>query len=247
MRIIPVIDLLDGLVVHAIKGHRQYYQPVKSALCDSQDPAAIARAFRDRLKLSEIYIADLNAIQSAGRSNHKNVIENLVRRERLRIILDAGVSDIENARAWLDLGIHKIVIASETLREWNVLHSFPAAIAGDRLVFSLDLRAGIILSQCPALAAMKPMEALNHLDSSGWQQIILLDLNRVGSEEGADDILATGALSAFPEMQFMVGGGISNPDQLNELHAKGVSGVLIATAFHRGMIRAEHFSSLLET
>jgi phosphoribosylformimino-5-aminoimidazole carboxamide ribotide isomerase len=243
MRIIPVIDLLDGHVVHAIKGERQYYQPVKSVLCNSHDPIAIARAFRDQLGLCEIYIADLNAIQNAGRDNHKEVLEILARRERINIILDAGVCDIETARTWFDLGIHKIIIGSETLREWDALHRIPVAIASDRLVFSLDLRAGNILSQCPALAAMEPMEALEHLHSAGWMEIVLLDLKRVGSEAGADDILAAGAHSAFPELRLLIGGGLSNPEQLVELEAKGIAGVLAATAFHRGIIRAEHISA----
>jgi phosphoribosylformimino-5-aminoimidazole carboxamide ribotide isomerase len=246
MRIIPVIDLLDGRVVHAVKGERQYYQPVKSFLCNSHDPIAIARAFRDQLGLHEIYIADLDAIQNAGRSNHKGVLENLARRERINIIRDAGASNIENARAWLDLGIRKIIIGSETLREWDALHNLPSAIDPNRLVFSLDLRAGNILSLCPALAALEPMAAIKHLHSAGWQEIILLDLKRVGSEAGADDTLATGAYSAFPELRLLIGGGISNPEQLVELEAKGISGVLVATAFHRGIIRSEHISALIK-
>jgi phosphoribosylformimino-5-aminoimidazole carboxamide ribotide isomerase len=245
MRIIPVIDLLDGCVVHAVKGERQYYQPVKSVLCNSHDPIAIAGAFRDQLGLHEIYIADLDAIQNAGHSSHKKAIEILARREGIHIILDAGVSNIDDARAWLDLGIRKIIIGSETLREWDALHNLQAAIAPDRLIFSLDLRGGTILSQCPLLAALKPMEALKRLCSSGWLEILLLDLKRVGSEAGADDILATGAHSAFPELSLLTGGGISNPEQLAELGAKGIAGVLVATAFHRGTIRAEHISNLL--
>jgi phosphoribosylformimino-5-aminoimidazole carboxamide ribotide isomerase len=213
-------------------------------LCKSHDPIAIARAFRDQLGLHEIYIADLDAIQNSGRSKHKEVLDILVRRERINIILDAGVSDIENARAWLDFGIRKIIIGSETLREWDALHRIPVSIAPNRLVFSLDLRAGHILSRCPALAAMEPMEALKHLHAAGWSEIILLDLMLVGSEAGADHILAAGAHSAFPELRLLIGGGISNPEQLVELEAKGIAGVLAATAFHRGIIRAEHISAL---
>jgi phosphoribosylformimino-5-aminoimidazole carboxamide ribotide isomerase len=245
MRIIPVIDLLGGRVVHAIRGERQYYQPVKSVLCDSHDPIAIAGAFREKLGLREIYIADLDAIQSAGRSNHKEVIEILARRERISIILDAGAFDIEIARAWLDLGIGKIIIGSETLRAWDSLRNLPAAIAPDRLVFSLDLRAGKIISQCPVLAAMAPMEALKPLHSVGWREVILLDLKRVGNETGADDVLAAGAHSAFPDLRLLVGGGISKPEQLVKLEAKGIAGVLLATALHRGAIRAEHISNFL--
>jgi uncharacterized protein related to proFAR isomerase len=91
---------------------------------------------------------------------------------------------------------------------------------------------------------MEPMEALKHLHSAGWPEIVLLELKRVGSEAGADDILSTRAHSAFPELRLLIGGGISNPKQLLEFEAKGIAGVLAATAFHRGIIRAEHISAL---
>jgi phosphoribosylformimino-5-aminoimidazole carboxamide ribotide isomerase len=236
MRIIPVIDLLGGQVVHAVKGERQHYLPVKSVLCSTPDPIAIARAFRDRLGLNEIYIADLDALQSDGNSNHRDTIAFLAQKERLNILLDAGVWDIESARAWLDLGIHKIIIGSETMNAWDVLKDIPAAISPDRLVFSLDLRAGKILSRCPALAAMAPIEALRNLHTAGWSEIILLDLNRVGSESGIDHPFLAGVRTAFPDLRLLIGGGISNPKEVADLKARGIAGVLLATALHRGTI-----------
>jgi phosphoribosylformimino-5-aminoimidazole carboxamide ribotide isomerase len=243
MRIIPVIDLLGGQAVHAVKGERKYYLPVKSVLCSTSDPITIARSFRDRLGLNEIYIADLDAIQSAGRSNHRALIADLAQKELMSIILDAGVSDIENARAWLDLGIHKVIIGSETLETWDALQDIPAAIAPGHLAFSLDLRAGKIVSPCSALAAMAPIEALKSLHSAGWHEIIVLDLKRVGSEKGADYCIATGARATFPGLRLLIGGGIADPEEVAEIKANGINGVLLATALHRGTIGAEHISA----
>jgi phosphoribosylformimino-5-aminoimidazole carboxamide ribotide isomerase len=246
MRLIPVIDLRDGLVVHAVKGEREHYRPVKSVLCKTPDPFEVAGAFRDQLALNEIYVADLDSIQDPRRTNHREVISALALRERMNIILDAGVSDAGNARTWLDLGVDKVVIGSETLRSMDVLRDIPAGIDRDRLVFSLDFRSGKILSQCPALAAMPPMKALGHLQSAGWREVILLDLSRVGSGEGMDRMLAREARSGFPDLNLLIGGGISKPEELAELKSLGIAGALIATAFHRGIINAQHLSALSE-
>ena len=43
-KIIPVIDLKRGQVVHGIAGDRARYQPVKSCLVDTPHPARVARA-----------------------------------------------------------------------------------------------------------------------------------------------------------------------------------------------------------
>jgi len=42
MFIIPVIDLLNGKVVHAKYGNRAQYQPLQSPLVDSCEPLAVA-------------------------------------------------------------------------------------------------------------------------------------------------------------------------------------------------------------
>ncbi len=159
-------------------------------------------------------------------------------------MLDAGVSDVENARAWLGLGVRRIVIGSETLCSWSALQDIPAGIDPNSLVFSLDLRFGKILSRCPALAPMSPLSLMKHLQSFGWKEIILLDLDRVGSSTGADRTLTVEACARFPDLSLLVGGGITSPEELFELKSLGIRGVLAATALHRGTIGAEHISTL---
>ena len=244
MRLIPVIDLLDDQAVHAVRGRREQYQPVQSVLCDTSDPFALLKAFRDRLKLHEIYLADLNAIQRFRRNRHQSLIQHLCGIEGIHIILDAGISNFENAATWLDLGVQKVVIGSETLTALDDLHTIRARIDPHRLVFSLDFQNGKILSRCHALAAMTPFEALKRLQVSGWQEAILLDLNRVGSREGADFTLAAEAQANFPDLHLLVGGGIAKPEELVELKSLGIEGVLVATALHSGVISTQHIAEL---
>src|SRR5262245_46812912 len=62
MRIIPVLDLLNGVVVRGVAGERSNYRPVVSRLVDQPEPLAVARAFRAQLGLGLLYVADLDAI-----------------------------------------------------------------------------------------------------------------------------------------------------------------------------------------
>ena len=242
MRLIPVIDLLDGQAVHAIRGERKNYRPVESVLCNRPDPITLARAFHDSMGLNEIYIADLNAIQGSGRTDHRDQITALAQSEKMDIMLDAGFSRFKNVQAWLRLGVRKAVIGAETLDRLATLREIPARTGPDRVVFSLDLRAGKILSNCPAFAALSPLEALEHLQSAGWKEVILLDLARVGSGGGVDCALVNEVRTKHPSLSLLVGGGISSPEQLLELKALGVAGVLMATALHRGTITARHLT-----
>jgi phosphoribosylformimino-5-aminoimidazole carboxamide ribotide isomerase len=244
MRVIPVIDLLNGQAVHAIKGERNNYKPLKSVLCKSSDPLTVALAFRDLMGLNEIYIADLNAIQHLPQIRHREIIAELGLREGMNIILDAGISEFAHARDLFDIGISKAVIGAETLHTWDAVKCFPIEINPARLVFSLDLHSREILSQCSFLSAMTPVDALEYLQSAGWRDVILLDLARVGTADGADRTLVAEVRAKLPDLNCLVGGGVAHPNELIEMESLGVAGILVATAIHRGIINAGHIASL---
>jgi phosphoribosylformimino-5-aminoimidazole carboxamide ribotide isomerase len=193
----------------------------------------VARAFRDRLGLTEIYIADLDAIAGQANPAHQDAIRRLAGEPGMRIILDSGIADISSAQESLDLGIEKVVIGAETLPDWASLQSFPVRIPPGRLIFSLDMRAGTIMSR-------SPVEALIALDQARWREVILLDLSRVGSSAGVDQELAAAAHAAAPELRLIAAGGVVGVEELVALDRLGIAGALAATALHRGAITAAH-------
>ena len=232
MRLIPVIDLQAGLVVRAIKGEREKYRPLQSILCDSPEPIAVARSFHNKLGLKEIYVADLDAIR--GRGNNNTIISSMVEKEGMEILLDAGAGETQAVQSLIELGIKKVIIGAETLSSLKNLHILPSSIPADRLIFSLDMQAGQMLSRCSDLAEMRPIKALEMLKLAGWQAVILLDLARVGTGSGIDFTLASEARRLFPELELIVGGGISQASELDELQNMGVSGALVVSALHTG-------------
>ncbi len=68
LKIIPVIDILSGVAVHAVRGKREEYQPLKSVLCASSKPVDVAFAYKAR-GFKELYIADLDAILGKGKNS----------------------------------------------------------------------------------------------------------------------------------------------------------------------------------
>lgn len=223
---------------------RQHYKPVRSILCASSDPIVIAESFLGTLGLRELYIADLDAIQAVSGTDHRPVIEKLARRNDFEIILDAGVSDAESAIRWIDAGIRKLVIGSETLVSLEALKAISGAVGTDRIVFSLDCRDGKILCLCSGLRGATPLEALSQVEALGLREAILLELDRVGSGSGANHRLVSEMRNAFPGISLLLGGGISSAGEMLRLRALGVEGVLLATALHNGMIDREHLAEI---
>jgi phosphoribosylformimino-5-aminoimidazole carboxamide ribotide isomerase len=242
MRIIPVIDLKDGLAVHAVKGERQAYQPVKSVLLDTAAPLALANAFRQKIGAHEAYIADLDAILHAR--PQFELIAELAHGSELNLIVDAGIHDPHSALELLSTGASKVIIGAETLTTWDELQDIQDHVPGEKLVFSLDMRNGKILSLCPALNTLSPLDAIQRLYASGWQEIILLDLARVGTQSGIDLQLIAAVRQKYPDLKLLVGGGIRDINDLRSLKSSGVSGVLVATILHLGLLNRDQISAL---
>jgi len=223
VRVVGVIDLKAGAAVHAVRGERERYRPVG-------DPLSLARTFRDALGLEELYVADLDAIGGGGAQDA--IIAELAR--GARVMVDAGVSEPERARALLGLGAHRVVVGTETLTDADALERLlgePGAV-----VLSVDLRDGRPLSRDPRLAGLPAREAVARLARAGLREVIVLDLARVGSGMGPDVRLIAELHAAFPGLELLAGGGVRDAGDLRALADAGAAGALVATALHRGVI-----------
>jgi phosphoribosylformimino-5-aminoimidazole carboxamide ribotide isomerase len=239
MRVVPVIDLAAGTAVHAVRGERERYRPVRGVL-GGGDPLALARAFRYELGLDELYVADLDAIAGAGADR---ALLSALGREA-RVMVDAGVSEPAAARALLDLGAHRVVVGTETLRGPEALDRLLAALPDGALVLSLDLRKGRLLSPDARLAGVAPLDAVARLRRSGIREAIALDLARVGSGSGPDVALIAELHAACPSVELLAGGGVRDAEDLRALDAVGAAGALVATALHSGVIGVRELAAL---
>src|SRR5438309_114570 len=134
MRILGVIDLMNGVAVHGVGGRRAEYRPVASSLCASAAPADVAEAFRREYGIGELYLADLDAI--GGASPAWGTYEALTA-AGFRLWVDAGVRTAEDGSALARAGVG-VVVGLETAEGPDVVE----ALAGEEMVFSLDLRGG---------------------------------------------------------------------------------------------------------
>jgi phosphoribosylformimino-5-aminoimidazole carboxamide ribotide isomerase len=241
MRVVPVIDLKDGTAVHAVRGERERYRPVSSILGgDGGDPLALARGFRSELGLDELYVADLDAIGGTG--EHDAFVGALA--SDARVLVDAGVGEPARARALLDLGAHRVIVATETLSGPAALDRLLAELPSGAVILSVDLRKGRLVSPDAGLAGLAALDGLAQLHRVGLREAIVLDLARVGSGAGPDVALIADIREAFPDLELLAGGGVRDVEDLRALDAAGAAGALVATAVHSGVIGPRELAEL---
>jgi phosphoribosylformimino-5-aminoimidazole carboxamide ribotide isomerase len=233
MRIIPVIDLRAGEAVQGTGGDRARYAPVESALTSSLgDALALAQAYVTVLGTSELYVADLDAIE--GGAAQYGMHQRLSRISRSWI--DAGLRSERDACAVIDAGADRVVVGLETLPDLEVLHAIVARLGAERVAFSLDLRDGAPLARAEPLRAMTPRELARRAVDAGVETVIVLDLARVGGLGGADETMLGELRAALPGVELVAGGGVRDQTDLDRLAVAGADGALVATALHRGAI-----------
>ncbi|MBZ8139530.1 nickel transporter [Rubrivivax gelatinosus] len=228
MRLIPVVDLMQGAAVRAERGERQAYRPLVSRLVAGHDPVAVALALCRHCASNLLYVADLDAIVD-GRPQHELIAALLAALPGTELWLDAGFTDTDAATALLArLGTAaarvRPVFGSESLASATALERcFAKPGAG---ILSLDRRG------------------TTRLDAAGaWErpalwprQVIVMTLERVGSGDGPDLQTLRELQARSPGTRFIGAGGMRDAADLEHARAAGADAWLVASALHDGRL-----------
>lgn len=214
---------MQGQVVWARGGVRSRYQALSSELCPDGDPLGLSTRLVNDFGADTLYIADLDAIARIG--HNQEVLRSIAQcLPHLDLWVDAALSDTDSLARYLDRGVGRPVIGSETLTDTRLLCRPEARHA----VLSLDFRGSALvgpeeLAESPAL----------------WpQDMILMSLQRVGSSAGPDLPQLARCRSLATQRRYYSAGGVRDTRDLERLREAGATGVLLASALHDGRISA---------
>ncbi len=210
-KIIPVLDLLGGVVVQAIAGNRSAYQPISSVLTSSTEPTIVAEALAHVVGHRTIYVADLDAI--AGRTPH--------------------TLNLPGFDVWLDAGF---ITMPQLIPNIVPILSSEASVGPScmtsEVIVSVDLRNGELVGW-PGT----PLEYLGTAYHAGARRFIILDVAVVGTNRGPSTLeLCQVVKQTYPDVELISGGGVRGRADVQRFTDNGVSAVLVATALHTGVL-----------
>jgi phosphoribosylformimino-5-aminoimidazole carboxamide ribotide isomerase len=246
MRVIPVIDLLNGCVVRGIGGRRDEYRPIKSQIAAGAQPATVARAFVERFGCDTVYVADLDAIQSPlDEKQYWVACWQEIAAAGLTLWLDAGIrhaSDARQLRESVDrsaLDVHYIV-GLESLADIGELRGIAAELGRERTIFSLDLKNGQPIKPIVAPGLQQPEEIVYCVLAHGISRVIVLDLADVGMWGGTGTLpLCSRIRQEFGSaVEIIAGGGVRGLADLQALADADCNAALVASALHDGRLTA---------
>ena len=219
MRIIPVLDVLGGVVVRAVAGRRSEYRPLVSRLTTSTRPEAVAQALLSATGAKELYVADLDAILGDGTT----ILDPTV--FSAKVLFDVGLRTLDQLESMLTQLNVTPVVGTETWMlapaEWP--KPFPATLSFD--YYDGRLQTG--------WADPSESPILGLVDS-----IIVLDIARVGTGRGPGTEDTIRAFHRdYPRLEIIAGGGVKTREDLRRLGEAGADAALVASALHDGSLR----------
>lgn len=237
--VIPVLDLLGGQVVRAVRGDRGNYRAMQSALAAGSDALPLARALLAHPACSArepvLYVADLDAIQRGA-----------AQIATLQRLLRELLAERPALRLWLDAGFATTAAAGATIAAIAAGDAALAArirpVHGTESIASLaDLEAigrepdAILSLDCRRAEAMDP--------AGCWQQpqcwpptLIVMTLDRVGAASGPDFDTFASLRERAPGRRLVGAGGLRDAADLRAAARAGAAGWLVATALHDGTL-----------
>ncbi len=225
-RIVFVLDILNGNVVHAVRGERAKYKPVKSRVGNSSNPLDIISSLKPR----EVYIADLNRLQCQG--DNFELIEKIS--SKTKTMVDAGAKNMGDVEKCIEIA-STAIIGTETA-SFELVESASRRFSG-RINVSIDIKNGKVLTKDRRMA-VEPIELVKLLNRYDIKDLIILSLDKVGSGAGVDvDFLSK--IAGLSVHDVLVGGGIRDMSDIDALKNAGLNGALIATAVHNGKVPVE--------
>jgi phosphoribosylformimino-5-aminoimidazole carboxamide ribotide isomerase len=219
VQIIPVIDLMGGIVVHAKAGHRHQYLPLKSTMTNSSEPLQVIEALLSYHSFSAVYIADLDAI-TAGVDNRVLYQQILGKFPDITIWLDAGIKTKEQKDLLEAISGLIPIVASES---WSDPESFSWNKSD---ILSLDFKQGSFLGP----------DVLLKRHETWPDTVIAMNLDCIGSEVGPDIALIKALKSKRSDIKLVMAGGVGSERDLDVLESEGVAAVLVASALHKGTL-----------
>jgi len=227
--IYPAIDIIGGQCVRLTRG--DYSQKKKYF----DDPVKVALKWKEK-GAAWIHVVDLDGARTGDASN-LGIAGDIKKRTGVNIQYGGGIRDDKTIEKVMAAGIDRAILGTRAIEDWDFLKSAFKKF-GDRIIISLDFSNGGII--CKRGWQEKTSENIydftGRLEKLGMKEVIITDIERDGTLEGADIAKLKNIVESVP-LSFIIAGGISDIEDIRKLKGlekSGISGVITGKALYEG-------------
>lgn len=230
MEIIPAIDIIEGKCVRLTQG--DYFQKI----IYNENPLEVAKEF-EGVGIKRLHLVDLEGAKAGKIVNYK-VLEKIASGTNLVIDFGGGIKTNEAIKVVFESGANMATIGSVAVKDPVLFESWIVNYGSAKLLLGADVQGeNIAVAGWLESTNISIFDFLKHAVSIGVTQVFCTDIAKDGMLNGPSILLYKKIMQAFPQLQFIASGGVTNVGDLEELHTAGCSGVIIGKALYEGKIK----------
>jgi len=230
MIIIPAVDIKAGRCVRLLQGRED------SETVFSDDPSAMALRWEEE-GAERLHVIDLDG---AFRKSPQNMgaIQQIIEKVQVPVQLGGGIRNMETISRYLDLGISRVIIGTEAIKNPQLVEeacqAFPA-----RIMVGIDARNGMVaIEGWTQTTEKQAIEVAKQLEGYGVAGIVFTDIHKDGMQMGPN-IEETKRLAESVSVPVIASGGVSNVhdiEALAKLEPVGVEGIITGRALYENTL-----------
>lgn len=230
MIIIPAVDIRQGKCVRLRQGRAD------AETVFSNDPAAMALRWA-KAGARLIHVIDLDGAFNQ-RPKNLEAIKKIINTIDVPIQVGGGIRNMETIREYMELGVEKIIIGTEAIRNPDLIkraaRDFP-----DQVVVAIDARNGkVAIEGWTETTEVPAIDLAKKFEDCGVSAINFTDIHRDGMQTGPN-IEQTQRLAEAVTVAVVASGGVStlkDIENLLPLNAVGVTGIITGKALYSGTL-----------
>jgi phosphoribosylformimino-5-aminoimidazole carboxamide ribotide isomerase len=231
--IIPAVDIKSGKCVRLSQGR------MDAETVYSDDPAAMARQW-ERAGAELIHVVDLDGAVAKTPVNVDD-IRRIVESVGADVQVGGGIRTIDAIKNYIDLGVKRIVIGTEAIRNPGMVREACRQFPGS-IVIGIDARNGrVAIEGWTHVTDVDAVALAREFQDSGVAAINFTDIYRDGMQTGPN-IEETRRLAEAIHIPVVASGGVStirDIANLLPLEPSGVVGIITGRALYAGSLSLE--------
>jgi phosphoribosylformimino-5-aminoimidazole carboxamide ribotide isomerase len=230
MLIIPAVDIKGGRCVRLLQGRED------SETVFGNDPSAMAARWEAE-GAQLLHVVDLDG---AFKKSPQNVeaVQRIAESVTIPIQLGGGIRNMETVSMFLNLGVERVIIGTEAIRNPTLVEEACQAFPG-RIIAGIDAREGMVaIEGWTETTEREAIEVARSFDELGLAGIVFTDIHKDGMQSGPN-IKETERLAQSVSTPIIASGGVNDINDIKALAAiesAGVVGVITGRALYEGTL-----------
>jgi len=225
----PAIDLKDGQCVRLLRGE------MDQATQYNPDPGDQAAQFK-AAGFEYLHVGDLNGAFE-GASANSDAVKSILSATDVPVQLGGGIRTRAQIDAWLEAGIHRVILGTAALRDPQLVKDAARALP-NQVVVGIDAKDGMVAVEGWAETSdMKAVELAKAFEGCGVAALIVTDIARDGMKTGVN-VAFTGALADAVSIPVIASGGVASVQDIHDLRAhsgtRPIAGSILGRALYDG-------------